>query len=479
MIDTTKHFKIWFSKNSDEWMPIANRLRLIRHRQRHPDHTIYLVGADRFLSEEAIKKRNAFCQEHQITYLDIDNDLPRLIKEGNDKDVKLLQLANDQLDAFFKVDRENLPLQGNLAAASDALRWVSALLDRGIYSDLDTEIDFQNVPKCIDKELLLVLDKCWDGIDLNNNFIATSGNHPLVEKIRDALIASQSKTLDSDFITSAPRQWVHNLYGPYPIAKTILEYYSVNTMYDWDIKCNAIMDEISAYNAKLLYHSNHRQGAGDISWGTNSQEVMTENMGNARNTIVNAWRQNFLRRSKEAITRIPDDNNNPSRQAAIDCLKQKVNDDNLTKAQGTFDKFDREEQVHDANMRAADFRNDLAAFNKFDTFARAMLAVKEKYHGKSLKRLRSIKEIETIVNSCYRSYAAGTSIALCERILQEHMIELGNKVQLDHKQNGALKIFGKFQPKSRLVTLINKAFEHVNIPPPIPTKNQQAQNLAF
>jgi hypothetical protein len=231
---TTRHVKIWFSKHENTWMPLINQLRLIRHRERNPDHQIYLVGANRLLSEKTQKEQKSFCKKYNIAYLDIDTDLPRLIAEQpaekRNIDSKLLQLANDQLNRMSGALKDKLP--GNVAAASDALRWIYPLLDRGFYSDLDTEIDFRGIPKFISAQNLLIpCQKKFPGkqssaLDLNNNFIAISGESELVEKIRNELIETSKNIKQVIANTQSAHGWVVNLYGPNTVERAIVSYFT-------------------------------------------------------------------------------------------------------------------------------------------------------------------------------------------------------------------------------------------------------------
>ena len=140
-----------------------------------------------------------------------------------------------------------------------------------------------------------------------------------------------------------------------------------------------------------------------------------------------------------------DEGDNPSRQAAILRLKEQAN------------------HAYDGNLetfseRKIGLKKNLEAFNQFDLFAKKMLTVKEKYQGTSEKRLKSINGIELFVNSCYRSYAAGTTAGNCEEILTNEISGIRDYVKHDHKQHGALRFFGRLQPSSRLVTDIDETF---------------------
>ena len=308
-IDTTGHFKIWFSKNPTIWMPPENQMRLIRHRRLNPNHRLYLVGAKKLLKPEAYKAQMEFFQKHGIQYLDIDDDLPKLIEErfqkdknedARRKDLELIRLANEQINRVVGVQRDDLP--GNLAAASDALRWAKCLLDLGIYSDLDTEIDFRNVPTILEgREILLPVQEVLTPTGLrmlesNNNFIAVATDSPLADKIRDEIIRAgkQIRAIISDKynpVGTNELNWVPRLYGPDTVRRAIEAYYMESNIVD-DPKYGRKLETVTVegyqnvlkkYKAiSVQYQTNpilfksmsvFEQNKGDISWAPGSRTL--------------------------------------------------------------------------------------------------------------------------------------------------------------------------------------------------------------
>lgn len=102
-IDTRKHFKIWFSANPDEWMPIRNQRRLIRHQEHNNDkeNFLQLIGAKRLLSEKSKVDLDNFCRRHKISYLDIDEDLPGLIAQQTDRSKRDKDLIISSIGGTF------------------------------------------------------------------------------------------------------------------------------------------------------------------------------------------------------------------------------------------------------------------------------------------------------------------------------------------------------------------------------------------
>lgn len=139
-IDLTKHVKIWFSKknidNTNEYMPLVNRLRLIKHRTTYPNDTITLVVDKSSLSESEKKKLIQFCKDYSLHLLDLA-DIKEKIEALNIDDEKKQIL----LDLLKLAEQETTDPLGNPAAASDIIRLICQALELGIYSDMDAPLD--------------------------------------------------------------------------------------------------------------------------------------------------------------------------------------------------------------------------------------------------------------------------------------------------------------------------------------------------
>ena len=59
-VDTTKHFKIWFSDNPEVFLPQENQLRLIHMRANNPKAEIALIYYAESLSKKAQAQLHSF-----------------------------------------------------------------------------------------------------------------------------------------------------------------------------------------------------------------------------------------------------------------------------------------------------------------------------------------------------------------------------------------------------------------------------------
>jgi|GEM_PF-5481147 hypothetical protein len=132
-IDTTKHYKIWFSANPDRFLYMEDQLRLIRMRKRNPGITLGLLYSSVCLSTQSQEKLKIFCEKHVIDAVDFDQDVPCLLETAAFEDIALYWIA--------KCEMRNPA--GNLGAASDCARLIMPIIEKlGIYSDFDVDVDF-------------------------------------------------------------------------------------------------------------------------------------------------------------------------------------------------------------------------------------------------------------------------------------------------------------------------------------------------
>lgn len=139
--------RIWINKTPDTFMPMLNQLRLIQLREKNPKAKITLVTAINdpktgtpFLTSDAQTALKDFCKRLNITVLDV-------------QEVEKTELTKTEKKLFEKICQETAKARdgtgGNLAAASDMLRAMPAILKQGIYSDFDTKIDTSELPDIV------------------------------------------------------------------------------------------------------------------------------------------------------------------------------------------------------------------------------------------------------------------------------------------------------------------------------------------
>lgn len=137
-IDTTKHYKIWFSKNPNEFLDRENQARFIAACRNNPQITFSFIYSGTSLSEQALQSLKDFCNQNQIKPVDFDTAILPLLKQDEDKE--LYQLALKEIKEKW----------GNLASASDCARLIVPILEQfGIYSDFDLELLFSSLPKVV------------------------------------------------------------------------------------------------------------------------------------------------------------------------------------------------------------------------------------------------------------------------------------------------------------------------------------------
>ena len=134
-----RHVRIWISKNRDTWLNSENQLRLVRMREKNKADDIYFIFDSALLSKKAIDEMNHFCSKHHITPKDIRiNIIPACTTP---EEQELIRLYEDEV--------LHLDQGGNLAVASDLLRWVKPIYELGSYSDFDTNIDTRKLAQAI------------------------------------------------------------------------------------------------------------------------------------------------------------------------------------------------------------------------------------------------------------------------------------------------------------------------------------------
>ncbi len=188
-----RHVKIWLSKNPDVFLTEENQLRLVRMRAACPGDEINFIYDSQLLSETSINNLLIFCSKNNLNSCDLNALLP-LCKNPLEK--RLIRLYNDEIF--------NLNDGGNLAAASDILRWLKPIYDLGTYSDFDVVISTKKLQKKITvfEEILLnagtlihEVKPAFEELLTNNDIIAVvNPNSKKIYDIRMQIINACART---------------------------------------------------------------------------------------------------------------------------------------------------------------------------------------------------------------------------------------------------------------------------------------------
>lgn len=208
------HIKIWLSNNRNLFMNLENQIRLIKMRETNLSDVIHLIYDSLLLNSNAIQDLMHYCREHRIIPVDVRMTEAEII---SDNEQKLFHFYDDEIT--------NLNQGGNLAVASDILRWLSPFYKLGTYSDFDYPIDTSMLPELIDVDapLLLNIGSLKLGnkefILANNDFIAVvdelAASH-LINKVHHNLL-SKLTHYDNDFNEQVEKQFSDNLLSRYVI----------------------------------------------------------------------------------------------------------------------------------------------------------------------------------------------------------------------------------------------------------------------
>lgn len=189
LLQTDRHYKIWFSLDPKEFLSVENKMRLIRFRVENSLAEIYFVYSSKILSEQTCLELKEFLQRISITPIDFDQDIPALLEHDYDK--ILYQIAQAEIEKAL------MNAGGNLASASDCVRLLPGLIEKcGIYSDLDVEVRFSTVAEFVALQSPVVFpcvieidEKNIKNISFNNEFLGFAQNS-LTKKLAPASIDS-------------------------------------------------------------------------------------------------------------------------------------------------------------------------------------------------------------------------------------------------------------------------------------------------
>ena len=142
-LETNKHYKIWFNKDPEIFLSDKNQLRLQQMRSENPNAQISLVYSTELMSLKAKNELYQFLDIHNINGVDFDKTLNEALHDTNfpETELKLLMLTKAELNNSGNKGNGG----GNLAAASDILRFCPSIANLGIYSDLDVHPKFGNI----------------------------------------------------------------------------------------------------------------------------------------------------------------------------------------------------------------------------------------------------------------------------------------------------------------------------------------------
>lgn len=132
-----RHVKIWLSNNPDVFMNDENQLRLVKMRADCPGDEINLVYDSQLLSEASRLKLLSFCSKNNIQPINVRNLIPECLENNEEK--QLINIYEDEISHLHE--------GGNLAAASDILRWLRPVIRKGIYSDFDVQVKTKGLPQ--------------------------------------------------------------------------------------------------------------------------------------------------------------------------------------------------------------------------------------------------------------------------------------------------------------------------------------------
>ncbi|CEG58573.1 glycosyltransferase family 88 protein [Legionella fallonii] len=199
------HVKIWFSNDPNVFLNDENQMRLIEMRYRNSEDSINLVYDSSLLETHTVADLHQFCGEYSIIPIDAAQ-LAALLK--TDREKKLYEYYQDEINYLHH--------GGNLAVASDIIRWLSPVYSCGTYTDFDVPVDTSMLSDTVEVHSPLLMNigslkiRNKEVILSNNDYIAVVD--PLaaqgdIEKIQDGFIKILN-TYTNDFIEKTEKELV-------------------------------------------------------------------------------------------------------------------------------------------------------------------------------------------------------------------------------------------------------------------------------
>jgi glucosyltransferase Lgt1/2/3 len=192
-----RHVKVWFSSKPDVFMNTENQMRLMAMRDLNPNDEITLVYDSSLLSQKAQKDLADFCKNQNLKPIDMVEVESQLKTE-----------PEKELYHFYKDEITHLKEGGNLAVASDIVRWLEPIYSLGTYTDFDVPVDTSELPAVVRVQAPLLTNigsvriLGEEMVLSNNDFISVvDPNAALgqIEKVQN-LILEKLKTYSSDFM---------------------------------------------------------------------------------------------------------------------------------------------------------------------------------------------------------------------------------------------------------------------------------------
>lgn len=264
-----KHVKIWLSKNPDLFLNLENQIRLIQMREQNPKDKIYLVYDSSLLTTSSLEELYLFCQENQFCWYDAHG-----LKENLHTELE------HRLYEYYLDEITHLSEGGNLAVASDILRWLSPIYRLGSYSDFDYPVNTRMLPGTVEisAPILLNIGSLKLGqkefILSNNDFIAVAdlqAAKPFIEQIQQGLIARLA-VYDNDFIERTDAELQEGFINRQilKLLKNRAETYYINRSKEIYPLCSSrevrhyLNQATSNIDNYIIFHQQDHESPGDV-----------------------------------------------------------------------------------------------------------------------------------------------------------------------------------------------------------------------
>lgn len=204
-----RHVKIWISKNRDLFMNTENQMRTIDMRYKNPNDEITFIYDSSMLNSKAIDDLMRFCAEYELTPVDA-HEFGSILT--NEREIKLYEYYRDEIT--------HLKEGGNLAVASDIIRWIAPVYSKGTYTDFDVPVNTSQLDslQLVDAPLLLNIGSLEintkEVVLSNNDFIAIAdpvAGKEEIERIQDGMLEVLGH-YTTDFVESTKEEFGRDSY---------------------------------------------------------------------------------------------------------------------------------------------------------------------------------------------------------------------------------------------------------------------------
>ncbi|WP_126322914.1 glycosyltransferase family 88 protein [Candidatus Rickettsiella viridis] len=198
-----RHVKIWLTKDPDSFLNLENQIRLVNMRSVNQYDEIHLIYDRSLLSEKAFNDLTKFCEKHHILSHDVQQNIIPFCQSVEEK--RLITIYQDEI--------QHLNEAGNVAVASDILRWLKPIYTLGTYSDFDTNIDTRHLPSSMEVKQNILFNmgsvvvsghfqqQEYELLQLNNDIIAVvdpETAEPTIKQIQCSLYEACYKPQSSE-----------------------------------------------------------------------------------------------------------------------------------------------------------------------------------------------------------------------------------------------------------------------------------------